>query len=219
MPRETKADKSKRAAEIEDRMCEHYPDPECALNYYGDPFKLAIAVMLSAQTTDVSVNKVTPVLWEKYPDVASLASANPEDVMQILKSIGCYKVKAKHAIGIAQKALSEYGGVMPADMEELKKFPGIGRKTANIVLNQGFGIVEGIAVDTHVNRIAHRLKLVPKDDDPLKTEQALLKIYPEKYWGLINHQWVLFGREVCTARKPACCDCFLADLCPSCACI
>ena len=127
-------------------------------------------------------------------------------------------MKSKHAVGIAQMIMADFGGQVPPDMNDLQKLPGVGRKTANIVLNEGFGIVEGIAVDTHVNRIAHRLKLVPKDDDPSKTERALLKLYPREMWGPINHQWVLFGRQTCIARRPKCAECFLGDLCPSCSC-
>lgn len=216
MPREKKEDKRKRAIEIEGRMSEHYPEPECALIYGGDPFRLTVAVMLSAQTTDAGVNKVTPVLWDRYPSIEDLASADPADVEKIIGSIGFYRNKAKNAIGIAQMVLSDFGGEIPRDMDLLQKLPGVGRKTANVVLNEGFGIVEGIAVDTHVNRIAHRLKLVPKDEDPLKTEQALLSLYPKEYWKLINHQWVLFGRQTCIARRPKCEECFLCDLCPSC---
>lgn len=216
MPREAKERKLERAIAIEERMCEHYPDPECALRYWKDPFKLVIAVMLSAQTTDAGVNKVTPILWERYPTVYDLAAANVDDVASILSSIGCYKVKSRNAVNIAQMIIERFDGEVPRNMDDLQKLPGVGRKTANIVMNEGFGIACGIAVDTHVNRIAHRLKLVPKGDDALKTEQDLLKLYPEKYWKLINHQWVLFGREICNARKPKCQECFLADLCPSC---
>lgn len=216
MPREKISDKRERAIEIENRMSEHYPDPECALDYDGDVFKLTIAVMLSAQTTDVGVNKVTPALWKRYPTIADLAQADPDDVADIISSIGFYRNKSKNAIGIAQMVISDYGGEIPRDIDELQKLPGVGRKTANVVLNEGFGIVEGIAVDTHVNRIAHKLKLVPKDEDPNKTEQALLKLYPKEHWRNINHQWVLFGRQICIARRPKCEECFLADLCPSC---
>lgn len=218
MPRESKASKEMRALEIERRMDEHYPEAECALDFNGDPFRLTIAVMLSAQTTDAGVNKVTPKLWERYPTVLDLAQADPKDVMDIISSIGLYRTKAPRAVKLAQMIISDYGGEIPADMDELQKLPGVGRKTANIVLNEGFGIVEGIAVDTHVNRVAHRLKLVPKDEDPNKTEQALLKLYPKEIWRLINKQWVLFGREICEAKRPKCCECFLADLCPSCEC-
>ena len=127
------------------------------------------------------------------------------------------KSKAKHAVEAAQMIVADYGGVVPADMKELVKLPGVGRKTANIVLNVGYGIVEGIAVDTHVNRIAHRLMLSPKTHakEPLKTEQDLLKILPHEYWESVNHQWITFGREICDARKPKCDECPLADLCPS----
>ncbi len=216
MPREKMADKRQRAIVIENRMSEHYPDPECALVYGGDVFRLTIAVMLSAQTTDVAVNKVTPTLWQRYPTIADLAQADPNDVADIISSIGFYRNKSKNAIGIAQMVLADFGGEIPRDIDELQELPGVGRKTANVVLNEGFGIVEGIAVDTHVNRIAHKLKLVPKDDDPKKTEIALLKLYPRQYWRHINHQWVLFGRQICIARRPKCEECFLADLCPSC---
>lgn len=218
LARESMSAKRARAIEIEDRMQEYYPDPECALTYWKDPFRLLIAVMLSAQTTDAGVNKVTPILWERYPTIADLAQADIGEVASIISTIGCYRVKAKNAVGIAQMILADFGGEVPCDMDKLQKLPGVGRKTANIVMNEGFGIVEGIAVDTHVNRIAHRLKLVPADDDPSKTEQALLKLYPLKYWGRINHEWVLFGRQICMARNPKCCECFEADLCPSCLC-
>lgn len=216
MTREKMTDKRKRAIEIEERMERHYPDPECALDYGGDVFRLTIAVMLSAQTTDVAVNKVTPALWKRYPTIADLAQADPADVEDIISSIGFYRNKAKNAIGIAQMVLSDFGGEIPRDIDELQKLPGVGRKTANVVLNEGYGIVEGIAVDTHVNRIAHKLKLVPKDDDPKKTEDALLKLYPKECWRNINHEWVLFGRQICIARRPKCEECFLCDLCPSC---
>ncbi|WP_139653338.1 endonuclease III [Raoultibacter phocaeensis] len=214
MPRETKQAKLERALAVADRMNEHYPQAECALVYGGNPFRLLIAVLLSAQTTDKGVNKVTPALWEKYPTVADLAQANVADVEQIIKTIGFYHTKAANCIKCAQMVLSEYGAEVPRDIDELQKLPGVGRKTANVVLNEAFGIVEGIAVDTHVFRIAHRLKF-SASDTPSKTEQDLLKLYPREYWGPINHQWVLFGRETCIARKPKCDTCFIQDLCPT----
>ena len=216
MPRETMSDKRERAIAIAGLMNEHYPSAACALTYQGDPFRLLIAVMLSAQTTDAGVNRVTPVLWERYPAPADLAAANIADVEKILHSIGFYRTKAANAVGIAQMIVADYGGEVPRDIDELQKLPGVGRKTANVVLNEAFGIVEGIAVDTHVFRIAHRLKLVgPSADTPAKTETALLKLYPRDYWGPINHQWVLFGRQTCSARAPRCAECFLFELCPS----
>ncbi len=215
MSRETKQAKRDRALAISARMEEHYPEAECALVYEGDPFRLVIAVLLSAQTTDKGVNKVTPVLWGKYPAIADLAQADPHDVEEILRPIGYYRAKAANCIRCAQMILSDFGGMVPRTMEELQRLPGVGRKTANIVMNEGFGIVEGIAVDTHVFRIAHLLKFSnAKTAD--KTEQDILALYPREYWGPINHQWVLFGREVCIARRPKCGTCFLCDLCPSC---
>ncbi|MGI6104859.1 MAG: endonuclease III [Raoultibacter sp.] len=214
MARESKKDKEARALAVAERMNSYYGEAECALVYGGDPFRLLIAVLLSAQTTDKGVNKVTPELWRRYPTPADLAHANPLDVEEILHSIGFYRNKAANSIACAQMILSDYGGEVPQTMEELQKLPGVGRKTANIVLNEGFGIVEGIAVDTHVFRIAHLLKFSSaKTAD--QTERDLLALYPRSWWGPINHQWVLFGREFCIARRPKCDDCFINDLCPS----
>lgn len=215
MPREKKADKLARAIAIARRMDEHYPKAECAL-HYTTPFTLTIAVLLSAQTTDAGVNRVTPELFARYGTPEAMAQADPEDVMEIIHSIGFYRAKARNCIKAAQMIMADFGGEVPRTMEELQRLPGVGRKTANVVLNEAFGIVEGIAVDTHVFRIAHRLKLAgPSADTPAKTETALLTLYPREMWGPINHQWVLFGREVCVARRPRCADCFIADLCPN----
>lgn len=214
MPRESLKAKRERALEVAERMNEHYPAAECALSYWGDPFRLTIAVLLSAQTTDKGVNKVTPALWERYPTVADLAAADIRDVEDIIRTIGFYHTKAANVIKCAQIVVSEYGGEIPRTMEEIQLLPGVGRKTANVVLNEAFDIVEGIAVDTHVFRIAHKLKL-SNAETPAKTEGDLLKIYPREWWGPINHQWVLFGRDTCVARKPKCAECFLCDLCPS----
>ncbi len=216
MPRESKKIKVERALEVERRMEERYGDRTCPLDFWGDPFKLLIAVMLSAQTTDKSVNKVTPVLWEKYPTPEELAYANLRDVEQIISRIGLYHVKAERCVAIADAIVNTYDGAVPCDFCELQKLPGVGRKTANIVMNEGFGKPCGIAVDTHVNRIAHLLCLVPRDlKDPNKVEEELTKIYPKELWGKINHQWVLFGREICIARHPKCNECPLSDICPS----
>lgn len=217
MPRETMTAKRQRALAVAERMNEHYPAAECALHYWGDPFRLTIAVLLSAQTTDKGVNKVTPALWERYPTPADLAAADVRDVEGIIRTIGFFHTKAANVIKCAQMVVADYGGEIPRDIDELQKLPGVGRKTANIVLNVGYGIVDGIAVDTHVNRIAHRLKLSPKthEKEPLKTEQDLLKILPREYWNDVNHQWIMLGREICDARKPLCGECPLADICPS----
>lgn len=216
MPRETNAAKRARAVEVCERLNRRYGPVECFLDH-ASPFRLVIAVLLSAQTTDAQVNKVTPELFRRWPTPEAMASATPAEVAEVIKSLGFYKTKAKHAVECAQMIVADYGGEVPADMKELVKLPGVGRKTANIVLNVAFGIVEGIAVDTHVNRIAHRLKLSPKthEKEPLKTEQDLLKIIPREYWESVNHQWISFGREICDARSPRCDVCPLADLCPS----
>ena len=218
MPRELMKEKRERAIAIAQRMDEHFPAAECALHYWGDPFKLTIAVLLSAQTTDKGVNKVTPALWERYPTPQALANADVNEVEEIIRTIGFHHAKAANCVKCARMVISDFGGEIPQDMTLIQKLPGVGRKTANVVLNEAFGIVEGIAVDTHVNRIAHRLALSPKthEKEPLKTEQDLLKILPHEYWESVNHQWISFGREICSARSPKCAECPLADLCPSC---
>lgn len=216
MPRESNAVKRARAIEVCKRLNDRYGPVECFLDH-ANPFRLLISVLLSAQTTDAQVNKVTPELFRRWPTPEAMAGATPSQIAEVIKSLGFYKTKAKHCVEAAQMIVADYGGEVPADMKELAKIPGVGRKTANIVLNVGFGIVEGIAVDTHVNRIAHRLALSPKTHakEPLKTEQDLLKILPREYWNDVNHQWISFGREICDARKPRCEECPLADLCPS----
>lgn len=216
MAREKKADKFVRALAVAERMNSHYGEAACAL-HYTTPFTLTIAVLLSAQTTDAGVNRVTPELFAKYGTPQAMAQADPEDIARIIRSIGFYRTKAKNCIACAQMIMSDFGGEVPRDIDQMQKLPGVGRKTANVVLNEAFGIVEGIAVDTHVFRIAHKLKFAgPSADTPAKTEDALLSLYPREYWGPINHQWVLFGRETCIARRPKCADCFISDLCPSC---
>ena len=217
MPRETNASRRERAIEVCERLNRRYGPVECFLDHQN-PFRLVISVLLSAQTTDAQVNKVTPELFRRWPTPYEMAGASGADVMDVIKSLGFYKTKAKHCVEAARMIVADYGGEVPSTMRELQKLPGVGRKTANIVLNVGFGIVEGIAVDTHVNRIAHRLALSPKthEKEPLKTEQDLLKILPHEYWESVNHQWISFGREICSARSPKCAECPLADLCPSC---
>lgn len=216
MPRETNAAKRERAIEVCERLDQRYGPVECFLDH-ENPFRLVISVLLSAQTTDAQVNKVTPELFRRWPTPEAMAGATPTEIAEVIKSLGFYKTKAKHCVEAAQMIVADFGGHVPADMKELVKLPGVGRKTANIVLNVSFGIVEGIAVDTHVNRIAHRLKLSPKthEKEPLKTEQDLLKILPKEYWRNVNHQWIKFGREICDARKPLCSECPLSDICPS----
>ncbi len=216
MPRETKKAKAERACEVCRRLNEAYGPVECFLDH-ENPYRLVISVLLSAQTTDAQVNKVTPELFSRYPTPQDLAAASPEDVAQIIHSLGFYKTKARHCVECAQAIVADFGGEVPRTMAELTTLPGVGRKTANIVLNVSFGIVEGIAVDTHVNRLAHRLGLSPKthEKEPLKTEQDLLSILPRELWRDVNHQWIVHGRTACTARAPKCDGCVLEDICPS----
>lgn len=216
MPRETNAAKRARAIEVCERLNRRYGPVECFLDHES-PYRLVISVLLSAQTTDAQVNRVAPELFRRWPTPATLAQATPEEVGEVIHSLGFYKTKARHAVEAAQMIVSDFGGEVPHTMAELTRLPGVGRKTANIVLNVSFGIVEGIAVDTHVNRLAHRMRLSPKTHaaEPLKTEQDLLKILPHEYWRDVNHQWIKFCREICSAKNPKCGECPLVDICPS----
>ena len=215
MAREKMADKRQRAAEIEVLMLEHYGEGECSLDYV-DPFQLTVAVVLSAQCTDAAVNKVTPLLFAKYPNAAAFAQAKVEDIEEIIHPLGFFHAKARNLVKLGQTCLAEFGGEIPNDLDLLQKLPGVGRKTANVVMAEAFKNAQGIAVDTHVFRIAHRLKFAgPSADTPAKTEQALLKTYPKEDWLYINHQWVHFGRDYCRARNPKCPECFINHLCPS----
>lgn len=216
MPRESKKTKAERAVEVCRRLDKKYGPVECFLDH-TNPFRLVISVLLSAQTTDAQVNRVTPELFRRFPTPEAMAAASPEEVAEIIRSLGFYKTKARHCVEAAQAIVADFGGEVPHTMAELTSLSGVGRKTANIVLNVSFGIVEGIAVDTHVNRIAHRLGLSPKthEREPLKTEQDLLAILPRELWGPVNHQWIRHGRDTCTARAPKCDGCVLEDICPS----
>lgn len=216
MPQESKASRTRRVVEVCRRMDDLYPDAECAL-HFKNAFECVICVALSAQTTDANVNKVTPELFSRWPDPQSMAQAQVSEVEDVIRSIGFFRNKARNCVACAQKIMADYGGEVPDSYEGLQSLPGVGRKTANIVMNNVFGVVEGIAVDTHVNRIAHKLGLiVPKrETDPNKVEKQLLGLIPRELWGPVNHQWVLFGREWCDAKKPRCGECPLTDICPS----
>lgn len=215
MPRESLASKKERAAKIERRMFAHYGGGECSLDYLT-PFQLTVAVVLSAQCTDAAVNRVTPELFGRFPTPEAMASARVEDVEEIIHSLGFFRAKAKNVVALARTVLTEFGGEIPNDIDALQTLPGVGRKTANVVMCEAFRNPQGIAVDTHVFRIAHRLKLAgPSADTPAKNEAILLKVHPQTDWLYINHQWVHFGRDFCSARNPKCGECFIADLCPS----
>ena len=213
MPREAKKVKQARAIEACTRIHERYGDAEPALAH-ENVYQLLIAVMLSAQTTDAAVNQVTPELFRRWPSPFELAEASVADVAETIHRLGFFRSKAAHAVECAQILVAEHDGVVPRTMEELTALPGVGRKTANIVLNVGYGIVEGIAVDTHVFRIATRLKLT-NAPTPAQAEADLLNVIPEELWAPVNSTWIRFGREICDARSPRCDDCPLEDICPS----
>ena len=187
-----------------------YPDARPAL-HFKNPYQLLVAVILSAQCTDVKVNMVTPALFEAYPDADALAAAEPEDVEPYIKTCGIYRNKARNLVLTARALVSEYGGEVPADHEKLTELPGVGRKTANVVMSCAFG-ADAIAVDTHVFRVSNRLGLADAGD-VLKTEQQLMQNIPKNKWSLAHH-WIIFhGRRVCAARKPDCKSCTLSAWC------
>lgn len=211
--RESKARLKERAQIVSQRMAEHYPGSSGYLNFENE-FQLLIAVLLSAQTTDKAVNKVTPELFKRWPDPKELSEADVEEVQEVIHSLGFYKTKAQRCIDCAAMLLSEFDGEVPSDIDELQKLPGVGRKTANVVLNDAFGIAKGVAVDTHVGRVARRLGF-SVHEDPSKVEQDLLELFPQEEWKYINKRWIALGREICDSRRPKCQKCFLADICPS----
>lgn len=188
-----------------------YPDAHCELNH-KDSFELLIAVVLSAQTTDVSVNRVTPALFEKYPDAISLSEASEEDVMRLIHSIGLYKNKSRNIINLAKELVKRFDGEVPSKREELESLPGVGRKTANVVLSNCFDY-SAFAVDTHVSRVSKRLMIARKDDDVLTIEKKLMKFFPRNCWSRLHHQFIFFGRYKCKAKNPECTDCPFRDSC------
>jgi endonuclease-3 len=206
-------DARNRAPEILTRLHAAYPDARCALDY-GDAFQLLCATILSAQTTDVRVNLVTPVLFARYPTPAALARARQADVEAIVKSTGFFRNKSKSLIAMAQALVADYGGEVPQTMVQLRELPGVGRKTANVVLGNAFSINEGITVDTHVARLSRLLGLT-SHEDPVKIEQDLMPLFPRDHWALLSHLLIFHGRRVCIARRPRCADCVLSDICPS----
>jgi endonuclease III len=206
-------DRKQRARIVMDRLAEEFPNAHIALDY-DDPWHLLVAVILSAQTTDVGVNKVTPKLFEKYPGPCDLADADVEDVEAIVKPTGFYHSKTKHIMGAARMVCCDFGGKVPDTMEGLMSLPGVARKTANIVISNAYGKIEGIAVDTHVFRLSHRLGLSDADD-PNKVEQDLMKLWPRDEWFHVNYRFIDHGRKVCTAKRPICGICVLNDICPS----
>lgn len=212
MPRESRTAKRERAAIVLDRLDDAYPGATTELSY-ETPFHLLVATILSAQATDVSVNAATPDLFEAFPQPSDLAAAEPEDVEPYIQSIGLYKTKAERIVRTAEIIVEDHDGEVPEDFDALLSLPGVGRKTANVVMANAFGR-PAIAVDTHVGRLARRLGF-SKHDNPDKVEADLEKLFPEDRWIFMHHALILHGRRVCQARKPDCEACTLSDVCPS----
>ena len=195
------------------RLKTAYPEARTAL-YWSNPLELLVATILSAQTTDVRVNAVTPNLFAKYPTAADYAGADPTELEEDIRPTGFFRNKAKSLRGVARALADDHGGEVPRTMDELVALPGVGRKTANVVLGNAFGIDEGVVVDTHVRRLSNRLGFTTQND-PEKIERDLMQTVPNRDWTLFSHLLILHGRSVCKARKPACVDCVVNDLCPS----
>lgn len=200
-----------RVNEILKRLDERYPAATCAL-HHSSAWELLVATILSAQCTDVRVNMVTPVLFQKYPTPEAFASLEPQDLEDDIRSTGFFRNKSKSLVGAARKIVGEFGGEVPRTMDELLQIPGVARKTANVVLGTWYRIADGVVVDTHVTRISRRLELT-KNADPGKIEQDLMKVVPRDKWIVFAHQIILHGRALCLARSPKCADCPLENLC------
>ncbi len=190
-----------------------YPTAHCELDF-RNPYELTVATILSAQCTDKRVNMVTPAVFSEYPDATALADAPIERVEELVKTTGFFRAKAKSLVGMARTVVAKHGGEIPATMEELVALPGVGRKTANVVLGNAFGINTGVVVDTHVGRLSNRLGLT-KATDPVKVEAALVPLFPQESWTMLSHLLIWHGRQVCDARSPRCGSCTLRPACPS----
>lgn len=202
-----------RAREIYDRLVEHYPDAHCALDF-KTPYQLLVATILSAQCTDKRVNMVTPSLFKRYRTPAAMADADPAELEEMIKSTGFYRNKSKSLLGMSRALVERHHGKVPQQLEELVELPGVGRKTANVVLGNAFDKNEGVVVDTHVGRVSERLGLT-RETDPVKIEQDLMRLYPSERWTMLAHLLIEHGRRICVARRPKCEECFLNDICPS----
>lgn len=208
-----KTSEKQRAIEILIGLKRLYPDATCSLNY-STPVQLLVATILSAQCTDERVNKVTPALFDRFPDAESLAGADREELENLIRSTGFYRNKAKNIQGACQRIASEFNGEVPKRMEDLLTLPGVARKTANVVLAHAFGIIQGVTVDTHVKRLSNRLGLT-KNSDPVKIERDLMALFPQLDWENLSISLIYHGRAVCKARNPDCASCQLSHLCPS----
>lgn len=202
-----------KASQIIDKLKQTYPDATCSLDF-ETPFQMLVAVVLSAQCTDERVNKTTPSIFSKYPTVYDFNNMDLETLEELIHPCGFYKTKAKNLKAAAKMIVEEYDGIVPETMEELVKIPGVGRKSANVIMLEAFHNPQGIAVDTHAKRISNKTGL-SNESDPLKIEQDLLKIFDKKYYYDVNHLLVWHGRKTCTARNPKCKECTVKDLCSS----
>lgn len=211
MAPESKAKKRLRVAEVNALLAETYPDAKCALDF-RNPFELLVATILSAQCTDERVNQVTPTLFENYPTPETMAEAPEEHLQELIRSTGFFRNKSKSIKGMATAVTDQYGGRVPGTMDELRELPGVGRKTANVVLGNCFN-VPGLPVDTHMIRVNGRLGFT-KNTDPEKIERDLMEIVPEAEWTMYSHRIILHGRAICIARKPRCTICPVSHLCP-----
>ncbi len=212
VPDESSLARTRRARRIDRALAVRYPDAHIELDF-RTPFELLVATVLSAQTTDVRVNLTTPALFARFPDAASIAAADPEELEEILRPTGFFRAKTRAVIGIGQALVERFGGEVPPTMKDLVTLPGVGRKTANVVLGNAFG-VPGLPVDTHVLRLSGRLGLTGSDD-PVQVEQDLCALLPRKDWTMASHHLIFHGRRTCFARKPACGACPVFALCPS----
>lgn len=213
MAREATAARSTRAGQILQRLETAYPDAHCALDH-ADPYQLLVATILSAQCTDVRVNMVTPALFARFPDARTLAAGSQAEVEDLVRSTGFFRNKAKNLLAMAAALIERHGGRIPDTMDALQALPGVGRKTANVVLGNAFGRNEGVTVDTHVGRIARLLRL-SSATDPEKVERDLMGLFPQPKWTLLSHLLISHGRAVCIARRPRCGSCPIAAQCPS----
>ncbi|HSR41473.1 MAG TPA: endonuclease III [Longimicrobiales bacterium] len=210
---ETREERRERARRIYELLAREYPDATVALRH-DNPYELAVATILSAQTTDERVNEVTPELFRRYPTVEDLAEAEEEEVQEIIRSTGFFRNKAKNIVGMARGVVEDHDSEIPRTMEELTDLPGIGRKTANVILGNAFGIDEGVVVDTHVKRLSGRLGFT-EETSPVKVERDLIALFPKERWTMLAHYLIWHGRAVCDARSPECHACALSHLCPS----
>lgn len=210
---ETPHEKRKRASAIRSRLAKEYPDARCALNF-SNPLEILVATVLSAQCTDAKVNEVTATLFEKYRTPEDYLAAKPGELEQDIHATGFFNQKAKSIRGLSRMLVEDFGGEVPKAMEEILRLPGVARKTGNVVLGNAYGIVEGIAVDTHVHRLSWRLGF-SDEGDPVKVERDLMTLFPKKHWLTLTYLLIEHGRAVCFARNPRCHECVIATRCPA----